>query len=113
MARRITRIVERLPFISDGEDAHGNTVESWGESVEVGVYEFDPGSSSEPREPGHDRVIVEPKLYGPYDLPFEPFDKCVVDEKTYQVEGEVARWRNGQAGGVMPGAVVSLRRVDG
>ena len=113
MGRRISRIVQRLPFIPGAEDAHGNEVEAWGEPVDVGVYEFNPGSSSEPRLSGHDRVIVEPALFGPYDLPFEPFDKCVVDGKTYQVEGEVARWRNGQFGGITPGAVVNLRRVDG
>lgn len=113
MGRRITRTVQRLPFIPGAEDAHGNEVEAWGDPVDVGVYEFNPGSSSEPRISGHDRVVVEPTLFGPYDIQFETFDKCLVDGKTYQVEGEVARWRNGQSGGITPGAVVNLRRVDG
>lgn len=113
MARKITMIVQRLPFIPGALDAHGNEIEDWGPSEDVGIYEFNPGSSSEPRVSGHDRVIVEPELFGPYGLPFAPFDKCIVDGATYAVEGEAARWRNGQAGGITPGAVVKLRRVDG
>lgn len=113
MGRRITRHVDRLPFIPGAEDSHGNEVEAWGPAEPVGVYEFNPGSSSEPRISGHDRVIVEPALYGPYDIPFAARDRCIADGVTYEVEGVPARWKNGQSGGITPGAVVNLRAVDG
>lgn len=111
MGRRITEQVDRLPFIAGAEDAHGNEIEAWGEPVSVGIYAFDPGSSSDPRAPGHDRVIVEPTLYGPFGLPFEAQDKCVARGHTYEVEGVTRDWKH--PNGMKPGAVVSLRRVDG
>lgn len=103
--------VSRRAFQGESYDAHGNLVESWAEPVLLeGRFLFDPGSSSEPRRAGMERVIVEPTLYGPFDVPFEPRDKAVVRGETYQVEGEVRRWSNGDR---RPGAVISLRRVDG
>lgn len=105
--------VQRVPFVGLAEDAHGNAAESWGAPVAlVGVYGFDPGSSSEPREPGSDRVIVEPTLYGPFDMPFLPRDRVIVRGKTYEVEGEVRQWKHMRSNRES-GAVVTLRRVDG
>jgi len=112
MRRRVTKTVQRWPYVAGVKDAHGVLTEGWGPTENVGVYEFDPGSSSEVRQPGQNRVIVEPKLYGPIDMPFQPRDKCVVDGKMYMVEGEPAKWHHGQAN-YSPGAVVNLRRVDG
>lgn len=105
--------VQRVPFVGSVEDAHGNETETWGPAVElVGRYGFDPGSSSEPRLAGQDRVIVEPTLYGPFDMPFVPRDRAIVRGVVYEVEGETRRWRN-MFSNREPGAVVSLRRVDG
>ena len=105
--------VQRVPYAGTGEDAHGNEVEAWGSPVALdGVYGFDPGSSSEPRVPGHDRVIVEPTLYGPFDMPFLPGDRAIVRGDTYEVDGEVRRWKHMRSGR-LAGAVVTLRRVDG
>lgn len=104
-------IVQRSVYAWAGYDAHGNVVESWAEPVTLdGEYLFDPGSSSEPRRPGMDRVIVEPTLYGPYGMPFDPRDRCIVRGETFEVEGEVRRWGNSRR---EAGAVVTLRRVDG
>lgn len=104
--------VEHLPYLGYSEDAHGNEIESWGDPVTLDGFGFDPGSSSEPRRPGQDRVIVEPALYGPFDMPFEPKDQVIVRGVTYDIEGEVRRWR-GFFSSREFGAVVSLRRVDG
>jgi len=106
-------VVQRIPYEGAGEDAYGNEIAAYGAAVTlVGVYGFDPGSSSEPRIAGQQRVIVEPTLYGPFDMPLLPQDRVVVRGLTYEVEGEARRWRhiwsNREAG-----AVVSLRRVDG
>ena len=105
--------VQRLPYQGTGEDAHGNEVQLWGSPVTLaGVYGFDPGSSSEPRLAGHDRVIVEPTLYGPYDTPIESDDRVVVRGDTYEIEGFVRRWKHMRSGH-RAGAVATLRRVDG
>lgn len=109
----MSEVVQRVPYVSGVVDAHGNETEGWGEPVTLsGVYGFDPGSSSEPRLPGQDRVVVEPSLYGPFDMPFLPRDRAVVRGLTYEVEGEVRRWRHMRSNREA-GAVVSLRRVDG
>jgi hypothetical protein len=106
-------VVQRIPYEGAGEDAYGNEIDAYGAAVTLtGVYGFDPGSSSEPRIAGQQRVIVEPTLYGPYDMPLLPRDHAVIRGLTYEVEGEVRQWKhmhtNREAG-----AVVSLRRVDG
>ena len=103
--------VQRLPRIADATNDFGNEVESYGPAEPVGVFEFDPGSSSEPRLPNQERVITEPALYTPFDTPFTEADKCVVDGVEYKVEGEPSRYRNRNAG-KSPGAVVHLRRVQ-
>lgn len=109
----MSEVVQRIPYEGSGEDAHGNEVESWGEPVQLsGVYGFDPGSSSEPRLAGHDRVIVEPTLYGPFDMPFLPRDRAVVRGVVYEVEGPVRRWKHMRSGREA-GGVVTLREVAG
>lgn len=106
-------VVQRVPYTGTGEDAHGNETATYGAAVTLeGVYGFDPGSSSEPRLAGQQRVIVEPTLYGPYDMPFLPQDRAIVRGLTYEVDGEVRRWRHMRSNRT-PGAVVSLRKVDG
>lgn len=105
--------VQRVPYVGSTEDAHGNETETWGSPVAlVGVYGFDPGSSNEPRIAGQERVIVEPSLYGPFDMPFLPRDRVIVRGVTYEIEGLVRQWRhmrtNREAGGV-----VTLRLVTG
>ena len=93
-------------------DAHGNETDSWLEVALLKGCAFDPGSTSEPRLPGQERVIVEPTLYGPYAMPFRPQDRAVVRGVTYEVEGVARQWRN-MFSNREAGAVVSLRRVDG
>lgn len=109
----MTELVLRIPYVGTAEDAHGNETDSWGAPVELeGVYGFDPGSSNEPRRPGQERVIVEPSLYGPFDMPFLPKDKALVRGDTYEIEGVVRRWKHMRSGHEA-GGVVTLRRVDG
>lgn len=106
-------VVLRVPYVGAVEDAHGNETASYGAAVAlVGVYGFDPGSSSEPRIAGQQRVIVEPTLYGPYDMPFLPRDRVIVRDQTFEVEGEVRRWRHMRSDR-LAGAVVTLRKVSG
>lgn len=111
MSRAITETVLRLPFIPGPDDSHGNPTKTWGAPQSVGVYAHDPGSTSEPRRPGHDRVIVEPTVYGPFGMPFESQDLCIARGLVYEVEGEVRDWKH--PNGPAKGSVVTLRRVDG
>lgn len=102
----------RLPFVAGALDAHGNAADGFGDPVVLDGFGFDPGSTSEPRLAGQERVVVEPTLYGPYTMPFTPQDRVVVRGVTYTVEGVVRQWRNFFSGREA-GAVVTLRRVDG
>ncbi len=105
--------VQRVPYVGAAEDAHGNETATYGAAVTLtGEYGFDPGSSSEPRIAGQSRVIVEPTLYGPYDMPFLPRDRAVVRGATFEVDGEVRKWRHMQSNREA-GAVVTLRKVSG
>lgn len=113
MLRAISEYVEHGVFVPPDTDDEGNeSPESWLPAVSVGVYAFDPGSSSEPRVAGHDRVIVEPTLYFPADSTFGHRDEVVARGLRYEVEGETRLW-------VHPtqpdrrANVVTLRRVDG
>jgi len=111
MSRPISETVLWSPYVPGTEDIHGNPVDTWGTPTSKGVYAFDPGSTSEPRQPGHDRVIVEPTLYVPSDVVFGFRDLMVARGKAYQVEGETREWRH--TDGSLIGNVVTLRRVDG
>jgi hypothetical protein len=94
------------------EDAHGNAVDSWAEVALLKGCAFDPGSTSEPRLAGQERVIVEPTLYAAYDAPVEPLDRLVVRDETYEVEGVARRWES-PFSGRQEGCVITLRKVDG
>ncbi len=111
MSRPISETVLHAAYIPGPEDSHGNATDTWGPVTERGVYAFDPGSTSEPREPGHDRVIVEPTLYAPADVLFGAYDLVTARGKTYQVDGETREWRH--TDGTLKGNVITLRRVEG
>lgn len=112
LQRRIAEYVSRLPFLSGATDSMGNEIESWGPAEDVGIYEFDPGGSTEPPLPGHDRVITTPTLYLPYGCPFRPHDKCVIGGNVYTVEGHPATWKHRRTGREVAD-VVKLKRVEG
>lgn len=111
MFRKISEYVQHEAFIPGAEDDTGNTVEAWEPAVTVGIYAFDPGSSSEPRE-GNDRVIVEPTLYMPSGVVMNPRDLVTVRGKRYPVEGETREWVH-PTDATRRANVVTLRRVDG
>lgn len=111
MSRRISEYVEHQAYVAGAEDRAGNTIDGWGAANSVGIYAFDPGSSSEPREAGHDRVIVEPTLYTPSTVVFDHRDKVTARGHLFEVEGDTREWRH--TDGTRKGNVISLRRVDG
>ncbi len=108
--RNISEFVEREPFIDGGKDAHRNVRKMWGPAEAVGIYAFDPGSTSEPRE-GMSRVIVEPTIYAPTTVVFDPLDRVTARGLKYEVEGVTREWRHPD--GHRPGNVITLRRAEG
>lgn len=106
----VTAVV--LSWMAGVEDAHGNVTESWVESAVLHGCAFDPGSTSEPRLAGHDRVIVQPALYVSYDAPVGPLDRIVVDGRTFTVEGGPRRWCSPFTG-KNAGSVITLQEVSG
>lgn len=111
MLFQVTESVEHEALIEGAVDAHGNTESVYTPAVTVGVYGFDPGSSSEPREPGHERVISEPTLYLPPGVTFDSRDRVTVRGVLYEVEGDTREWRHELLG--PRGNVVTLREVKG
>lgn len=108
--RRISEYVSLTAPVEGVEDAHGNVSDSWAPPVEVGIYAFDPGSTSEPRE-GGDRVVVEPTVYMPAAVIFNPHDRVTVRGVVHEVEGVTREWRH--PNGRRKGNVVTLRAVSG
>jgi len=101
-----------MKYVSGVEDAYGNASAAWTEWALLKGCAFDPGSSSEPRLAGQERVIVEPTLYAAYDAPIEAHDRLIVGDQTFEVEGVARRWENPFSGRRM-GCVVALRLVTG
>lgn len=115
MFRVISEHVQHEPYLAGGVDAHGNPTEGWGTPNTVGIYAFDPGSSSEPRlvgREGMDRVIVEPSIYMPSDVVFDTRDRVMARGLLFEVEGVTREWVHPTDTGRRAN-VVSLRRVEG
>ena len=111
MPRLVSEYVSHQRFIPGDIDEHGNAVDVWGAPVQVGVWAFDPGSSSEPRLPGQDRVIVEPTVFWPVGAVFGAHDRVTARGLLYEVEGETRVWRH--PSGTFQGNAATLRRVEG
>jgi hypothetical protein len=111
VSRVISEQVLWQPYEVGATDTHGNPVGSWRDPEIVGIYAFDPGSSSEPREPGGDRVVVEPTLYMPADVVLGARDRVTARGDVYEVDGETRKWLHPD--GSQRGNVVTLRRVEG
>lgn len=105
MAREISEYVDHEVFVAGAEDDHGNAVESWLPGVAVGIFRFDPGSASEPREAGRDRVIVQPSIFHPVGTGIGARDRVVARGERFDVEGGTREWPQGN--------VTTLRKVDG
>jgi len=112
LTRPVAEYVQHAAFSAGAEDAHGNLTDSWGAAKKVGIYAFDPGSSSEPRLPGQDRVVTEPTLYLPSDVVFGQQDQVTVRGNLYQVDGETREWVH-PSDPSRRANVATLRRVTG
>jgi hypothetical protein len=111
MARTTSETVQRKVHSLGTADSHGNKANVWANPVDVAVYAFDPGTTTEPRLPGQQRVITTPTLYFPDGTVFAPQDRVIARGKEYEVDGETEEWRH--PNGQVRGNVVALRRVTG
>lgn len=111
MTRQTSETVQRKVHSFGAKDAHGNKTHVWAAPAPVDIYAFDPGTTTEPRLPGQQRVITTPTLYFPAGTVFAPLDRVVARGKEYEVDGETDEWRH--PNGRVRGNVVALRRVTG
>lgn len=107
----VSEFVDWEPFAGTSVDEEGNELDSWLPAQVQGIIAFDPGGTSEPSEPGHNRVITEPTLYVPPEVVFGPRDRVLVRGRSYEVAGDTSEWRH--PNGWVPGNVIRLKRVDG
>lgn len=107
----VSEEVQHESFVPGAVDEQGNESDSWADPVPRWVIGFDPGGTSEPFTPGHNRVITEPTIYAPPDVVFNPRDRVTVRGRLYEVVGDTAEWRH--PNGWVPGNVIELNRVDG
>lgn len=103
--RQISEFVGHSVLVAGSKDAHGNIGESWATAINVGIFAFDPGSSSEPHAMGQNRLIMEPTLYLPTSVIFGHRDRVTARGVLYEVEGITRQWPKGN--------VVSLKAVSG
>ena len=110
--RRISEIVQRSAFQGGVEDVYGNPAEGWAAPVDLGIYAFNPGSTSEPFLPGHDRVVTQPAIYVPEGTVISSRDRVMVRGVLYEVDGVALDYRNPYDAS-MNGIQVNLRAVTG
>ncbi|KZM75559.1 hypothetical protein [Nocardia terpenica] len=113
-------VVGHHRYRDGGLDAHGNPVPSYTPPLDapgtpVAVYGWGPARSAEPALPGHDRVIIDVKIYVPAD--FSPAPRDLVDLPAgpagrFEVVGIAGDANHGPFGWV-PGNVIAVRKVDG
>lgn len=115
--RYISETVQHEVFTGTSRDAHGNTVETWADAVSLGIYAFNPGTSSETSgssaASGHEaRTVTTPSIYLPSTASVSARDRITVRGKRFEVDGEPLDFRN-PYGGEMNGKSISLKAVDG
>ena len=111
--RRISETVQHEAFVSGGVDPKGNDVESWAAPVDLGIYAYNPASSSEVLIDGHaHRVESAPTIYVPSGAVVGNRDRITARGKLFFVDGDPAVYRN-PYGADMDGVVISLRAVTG
>lgn len=111
--RRISEFVQHEAFVPGAEDAHGNEIESWAAPVALGIYAYNPSSSSEVLIDGHmHRVDSTPTIYLPSSSTVSNRDRISARGKTFEVDGDPADFRN-PFDSSMDGVSIDLKAVTG
>jgi hypothetical protein len=106
---RASKQIGLLRHSSTGTDAHGNETDDWSPAVTLDVYGWGPAYGS--IETGNSRVVVGIDVFMPSDYGVSALDRVVLDDVTYEVDGEVADYSNGPFS-YRAGCVIRLKRVD-
>lgn len=87
----------------------------WSTATETplpGLWAVEPRPVGEPTQDARNAVTSGFTLYGPPGVDLTPADRVRVRGDVYEVDGEVAAWRN-PFSGWEPGVVVQTKRVEG
>ena len=106
------RQVEVLRWSTGGLDAHNNPIVGYAEPEPLMVYGWEVPRTAEPLRAGHDRVIVDLSMFVPPGTEISAHDRVVINDREFEVVGEVEDAGNGPFG-FDPGATVQLRRIEG
>lgn len=111
--RRVSEYVLHEAYAGMGEDPKGNEVESWAAAVALGIYAYNPSTSSELIVDGHaHRVESAPTIYLPSSAVVGNRDRVTARGKLFWVDGDPADFRNPYNAG-MDGIAIKLKAVDG
>ena len=110
--RYISETVQHQKYNGTTKDARNNEVESWAAATNLGIYAFNPGGTSEPFTPGHDRVVTTPTIYCPPGTVVGAHDKITVRGKPFKVDGDPLDFRN-PYDSLMGNVTIKLKAVTG
>lgn len=111
--RYVSEYVQLAKYQGAGENAHGNDVESWGTPSDLGIYAFNPSTSSEILIDGHThRVESSPTIYLPVGSGVGKQDKILARGEEFTVDGVEAEFRNPYDSS-MDGDSIQLKAVSG
>lgn len=109
----ISEITQLERYNGTTTDPKGNDVESWASPVDLGIYAFNPGGTSEPFTEGHQaRVVSVPCIYTPRTALVGARDRITVRGKRYEVDGDPLDFRN-PYGSEMDCLQINLKAVTG
>lgn len=112
LVRRVSEYVQHEAFLAGATDPHGNPVEGWGEPETVGIYAYNPGTTQDAAEAGHDRDTIKPSIYTPTNVRMGARDRVTVRGLLFEVDGATKEFRN-PYGPRMDGNQIDLVRVEG
>lgn len=106
--------VQRIPYIGEGEDAHGNPTPQFGGPVSIDNVAVAPTATEETLAAG-ERVTDKVTLYVEPNATvdgLDPRDRFIVRGDTYSVRGSFLDWRN-PFDGHNPGGTIYVERTTG
>ncbi len=111
--RRISESVLHATYAGTETNDRGNLIDKWNSPVDLGIYAFNPSSSSEVEIDGHaHRVESTPTIYLPSAAVVGTRDKITVRGSTFEVDGEPSDFRN-PYDSTMNGLSINLKAVTG
>ena len=107
---RATHTVQHEVWSAGPADGHGNVSDMWAEPTDRPVYGWSQRSSSEPKQVGANRLVVDLEMFSPWGAATK--DRVTILGRRFEVVGESEDWNHGPFGW-HPGFVVNLVRIDG